>query len=211
MIVRKIWPNHEIVITTKNDWDAIEKTHPIYTSFVVATQVHWNTIFLVDDSTPVWKNAIYADALFTQTNKPIGVLVADCLPVVLIWTHAYAIVHCSRRTLHAWLLQKTISAFYDASDKVQFAYLWPCNKQYEVGSEFIDYFPIQFLHSIIWTPWKYLFDMVWYVMFVLEQYAICWSMITIEPWCTYTDSHIYRCYRKGDATQRNFVWVSVVK
>jgi copper oxidase (laccase) domain-containing protein len=68
----------------------------------------------------------------------------------------------------------------------------PCIKQYEVGSEFVDYFPAPFL-----TPFgeKYLLDLVGYASSVCNYF----------PSCTLRDE-TYRSRRRGEQG-RNFVGV----
>lgn len=86
----------------KEDGDASEKTHTAHHNFFSVTQTHGTGIFIVEqDAFCPGILAHEADALFTRHNKPLGVYVADCLPVVLVGNKAQAIVHCSRRTLHS--------------------------------------------------------------------------------------------------------------
>jgi copper oxidase (laccase) domain-containing protein len=40
-----------------------------------------------------------ADALFSAHGKPLGVYVADCVPLVLVAERTHAIIHCSWKTL----------------------------------------------------------------------------------------------------------------
>lgn len=138
--------NREVVVYWKEDGNAYDTNHTAHTQFISARQIHGNNLLVVEkDHNHCWKHSVDADALFSVCQKPLGVYVADCLPVVLVWNHAHAIIHCSWRTLHSGLLQKTLECFHHHQDSVHAVYLWPCIKWYEVGEEFDQYFPEQYL------------------------------------------------------------------
>lgn len=201
----RISPGAEVCVFWKKDGSAHDPAHDAHKTFISAQQIHGNGIWSIpknhDGCGP---HSIQADALFSLEKTPIGIYVADCLPLVLIGNHAHAIVHGSRKTLHGGLLQDTLDLFHMHNDIVVSAWLWPCIKWYEVGEEFDNYFPEQFLQ-----PYgeKYLFDLPWYALSILHARWIPNEAILMDPWCTRNDTHTYRSYRRGDVNKRNFIGV----
>lgn len=200
-----LWSDREVCVYGKEDGNALEKDHVAHTNFFSVTQTHSNGIFIVEnDEFRPGKLPHEADALFTIHDKPLGVYVADCLPIILVGNNAHAIVHGSWRTLHDWLLQETLELFHNHNDIIVAAYIWPSIKHYEVGEEFENYFPDAFLE-----PYgeKYLLNLPWYVLSILDAWWISHEAIVIDPWCTWNDTQKYWGYRKGDKDERNFIGV----
>lgn len=200
-----LWTDREVCVYWKEDGNAAKQTHIAHSNFFSVTQTHGTGIFVVEqDAFRPWKFSHEADALFTIHNKPLGVYVADCLPVVLVGKKAQAIVHCSWRTLYSWILQNTLDLFHHHDDTLVAVYLWPSIKHYEVGEEFNEFFPESFLR-----PYKdrYLFDMPKYVISILAARGITHEKVVIDPWCTWTHTEEFRGYRRGDLLERNFVGI----
>ena len=111
-------------------------------------------------------------------------------------------VHCSRRTLYTGLLHQVLDSFKQRGEPIHSIRMGPCIKQYEVGSEFVDYFPAPFL-----TPFgeKYLLDLVGYASSVCNYFGIFEEHIIIDPSCTLRDE-TYRSRRRGEQG-RNFMGV----
>lgn len=195
----------EIVVYTKEDGNMLSQDHNIHQEYISVNQTHGTWICIIpEDYTETGKCALDADALLSRHMHDIGVYVADCLPVVLWSKNTHAVVHCSRKTLHAWLLQETIDHIHHIGEDIIWAYLWPCIKHYEVGVEFEEYFPEQFLlpHGD-----KYLLDLVWYARSLLEAWGIGAEKVIMDPWCTRHEPEKYWWYRRGDLYERNFVGV----
>lgn len=76
-------------------------------------QVHGNTVCVVDDHALARGLAgVSADALVTALpNVPLGVLVADCLPVILYSSHprALAVVHAGRMGTYHQIVLETLA------------------------------------------------------------------------------------------------------
>lgn len=200
-----VWFDREVCVYWKEDGNALEKNHLAHCSFFSVTQTHGAGIFVVEkDEFRPWKLPHEADALFTLHDKPLGVYVADCLPLVLVGKNAHAIVHCSRKTIHNWLLQSTLQLFHRHNEVILAVYLWPSIRHYEVGEEFENYFPDTFLE-----PYgeKYLFDLPWYVVSILHAWWIMQESIITDAWCTRHEPQKYWGYRRGDKEERNFVGV----
>ncbi len=203
-----LWVDREVCIYGKEDGNAAEKNHLAHSHFFSVNQTHGTGVFVIpQDEFRPWKLAHEADALFTIYNKPLGVYVADCTPLVLVWKHAHAIVHVSWKTLRSWLVQSTLELFHRHNEVVVAVYLWPSIKHYEVGEEFEHFFPETFLHP---HRDKYLFDLPWYVISILLARWISRDTIVVDEWCTRRDTEKFRGYRRGDKEARNFVGVRVV-
>ena len=120
----------EVVVTWKKDGNASHQDHLVHKQFISATQVHGTGIYVVPhEHHEMWKHHSEVDALYTVYDKAIGVYVADCLPLVLVGNHSHAVVHCSRRTLHAELVQWVLEQFLQHHDTITYAYLGPCIKR----------------------------------------------------------------------------------
>ncbi len=79
-------------------------------------QVHGNRVHLLDDPGAVPEDAarVDADALLTRLpDRPIAVMTADCVPVVIYdpVRHAAAVVHAGRRGTEARIVSATVAAF----------------------------------------------------------------------------------------------------
>ncbi len=208
MEVIKLGAHREVHVFGKNDGNGYDPEHEAHHTFISARQVHGNWILVVpEDHTETGKHHSEADALFTIHDRPIGVYVADCLPLVLVGEHCNAVVHCSWRTLHGWLLQDVLALFHKNHDHILHAYLWPCIKHYEVGEEFEQYFPDKFL---IPNGDKYYFDIPWYTKSILDAWGLHHDAVIIDPWCTREHSDKYWSYRKGARDMGNFVGVKRV-
>ena len=75
---------------------------------------------------------------------------------------------------------------------------------YEVGEEFYNYFPEEFLMQ---REGKLYFDLADYSRVVLQDLGIVASSITIHPDCSYQDNDKWWSRRRGDLVGRNFMGV----
>ena len=101
-------------------------------------QVHSADVYEVTCSNNV---VIDADAVFTSCRGlPIGVLTADCLPILLTDGVCVAASHAGWKGLLSGIIENTIRAFGDR--KLILAYLGPCISftAFEVGPEVVDEF-----------------------------------------------------------------------
>lgn len=104
---------------------------------VLAKQVHGNGLIEVSNGTT--GIAGEGDVLVTHEAGPvIGILVADCVPVILAGLASVAAVHAGWRGLVAGAIQKGVEAIHG----VQAAWVGPSIRSccYEVGPEVIDAF-----------------------------------------------------------------------
>ena len=120
--------------------EALGSDAPLLTAF----QIHSAKVVTVNAAWE-WKNSPEADALVTdQPNIPLGILTADCLPVLFADTEKRIIgaAHAGWKGAIAGVLEATIAAMraLGASDIV--ATIGPAIAQdsYEVGAEFYERF-----------------------------------------------------------------------
>ena len=100
-------------------------------------QVHGIEVICVDQESPV----IAADAVVTdQLHCPIGIMTADCLPVLFASQDLIGAAHAGWRGLVAGVLEQTLQEFPDPA-KVR-VWLGPCigRDAFEVGPEVVDAF-----------------------------------------------------------------------
>lgn len=86
--------------------------------FLTVNQVHGNEILVIDEANPDVSHfqRVASDAIITnQRNILIGILVADCFPVILYdqKKHVSAVVHLGWRGTSAGLLGRTIKAMQE--------------------------------------------------------------------------------------------------
>jgi YfiH family protein len=79
----------------------------------ILNQTHSDRVFVLDDSEKIEKEVANenADAIITHlTDKPIGVLTADCVPIILFdpIKHITGVVHAGRKGTQQRILSKTI-------------------------------------------------------------------------------------------------------
>ena len=96
-------------------------------------QVHGDDLAVVDASSPA--DVADVDALVTDApGLAVAVLVADCVPVVVVGTRAVAVVHAGRRGVQSGIVTKAIGALRELDDGPLRAQLGPsiCGRCYEV-------------------------------------------------------------------------------
>jgi YfiH family protein len=80
-------------------------------------QVHGTRVAVVDARTPTGAVLPDVDALVTrEVDRPLAVLTADCLPVLLAGPTTVAVAHAGRRGLLAGVLEATVAACEAAGD-----------------------------------------------------------------------------------------------
>lgn len=80
-------------------------------------QVHGARVAVVDEDTPVGRVLPDADAAVTTlADRPLAVLTADCLPVLLAGPRAVAVAHAGRRGLLGGVLEATVKACADVGE-----------------------------------------------------------------------------------------------
>jgi YfiH family protein len=156
----------------------------------------------------------WGDFLFTnKLDMPIGVLTADCLPVIITDQEKYAcsVVHAGwRGTLNNIILNAT-NIFLQNESKIAnlIYYFGPAIGVccYEVSPEFAA--NIKYQNTVSYNNNRIYFDLVAYNTILLQQIGVKYKQLNFENWeCTYCSGRYYS-YRKDNHTRmRQF---SVVK
>lgn len=114
----------------------IAKTYNI----VTLNQVHGDVVLEVDKNNAAEVMFSKADGLFTaEYNLPIGVITADCLPVMLAGSKCISSLHCGWRGLNAGIIDNAFKLFRKCDDEVVYAYIGTgiCEACYEVKEDLV--------------------------------------------------------------------------
>ena len=169
---------------------------------VSLNQVHSNKVLTLTQ--PVYKK-VDADAMVT--NKPslgLGVLTADCQPVILadIESQIIGIAHAGWRGTLSGILENTISSMVKlgATRQKIIAVIGPSisQKAYEVGLDFFDKFyknnrEHEKFFKII-SKKKFLFDLTGLTLEKLEQSGVIAKRLNR---CTYLEPDLFYSYRRS--------------
>ena len=121
-----------------------EKISSNKNNVVILHQVHSSNFYFIKKFP---KNKLIGDGVITNVqNLPIGILTADCAPVLIldIKKKMIAAVHCGWKGAYKNILSKVLKFFikHGSRKKDIIAAIGPCigKKSYEVGNEFKDKF-----------------------------------------------------------------------
>ena len=192
-------------------------------SLFYCAQKHGATIIEVDDEEEA--GVIAGDAIFTRTARPIGILTADCLPILIgsKTDEFVAAIHGGWQGLTAGVIENSFSAFCLAGvslDKLQVA-IGPAIQSccYEVGMALVD--AIEQVHGHLWrgrqAPWSSVrerskltaslrrapashdeawFDLTLYCLYLLEASGLDRTQIQTAGICTYCSDQDWGSYRR---------------
>lgn len=131
---------------TGDDITSVIKNYYLYENvsntynIVTLNQVHGNEVLEVSKNNAHEILFSKADGLFTSDyNIPLGVITADCLPVMLAGEKCISSLHCGWRSLNSGIIDKSFELFKKYNDKVIYAYIGTgiCNKCYEVKDDLV--------------------------------------------------------------------------
>lgn len=165
-------------------------------------QVHGIDVICVDLESPV----IAADAVVTDhLHCPIGIITADCLPVLFASQDLIGAAHAGWRGLVSGVLERTLQEFPDPADVR--AWLGPCigRDAFEVGPEVMDAFVSKnsdwgrYFKSVSDSD-RSMADLQGIACDLLENLGL----VTIQRFdaCTYCDSTQWYSYRRSGVTGR---------
>lgn len=129
--------------------------------FLYLNQVHGTTVVCAEDYEPaqyapqdsadgfsdthaqhLLEQAPVADAAYSTSGRPLAIMVADCIPVVLVGQRqdgelVLAVAHAGRKGLLDGVLQRTVVAMHEAGAENICAWLGPsiCGSCYEVPEQ----------------------------------------------------------------------------
>ena len=165
-------------------------------NLIVLSQVHSSDVVLVNE--PFHGELPRADALITQTpGLFIGVLTADCAPILLASSDAQivAAVHAGWRGAVAGILENTISKMHGLGATDLVALVGPCiwQESYEVGDDFYDQIAEKSFFMKNKNSGRYYFDLPAYVTHKLQKAGVRY----VEPSManTYSDNN-FNSYRR---------------
>lgn len=176
-------------------------------NLITVRQMHTPDVRVVDG--PFEGDLPEADALITTTpGLLIGVLTADCVPVLLSTPAGdmVAAVHAGWRGATSGILEATIQQMNDLGGSDVVAALGPCiwQESYEVSQEFYDnlaHVPTFFKTGHRPNHWQ--FDLPGYVISRLTQAGV--RQITPSPANTYADPDcFFSCRRETILKEPNF-------
>lgn len=169
-------------------------------NLVSLKQVHGSVIRYAEET----ECGAEGDGLFTTIGLTIGVVTADCIPLVLLSPDpfCYAVLHAGWRGVRGGIVVKGLEMFAErgiAAGRLVTA-LGPgiCGHCYEVGEEFKAW-ASPFLRPKEQAG-KYLFDLPAMIMHQLQALGV--SRIVPPPACTYEDENLpshRRPTRKAEA------------
>lgn len=171
-------------------------------NLITLNQTHTNKVEIVDDS---WDTTTLreADALVTKTpNKLLGVMTADCVPVLLAEpkNQVIAAVHAGWKGATTGIIEDTVKAMLSCGAElphIQVA-IGPCiwQQSYEVDQRFYDKLPHAagfFVKSQ--TDGHWLFDLPGFVQRLLAQQGI--NKITPSKYDTYSHADLFFSFRRS--------------
>lgn len=165
---------------------------------VTVRQTHSSNVLVVDR--PFEGPPPEADALVTTTpGLLIGVLTADCVPVLLSTPTGdmVAAVHAGWRGAASGIVETTIGKMKDIGAGEIFAALGPCiwQNSYEVSQEFYDNLAtVPFLFKPANRPHHWQFDLPGFVTHRLAEAGI--QSIAPSPANTYADANRFFSFRR---------------
>jgi YfiH family protein len=165
-------------------------------------QVHGVNVVHVGADSPV----ITADAVVTdQLHCPIGIMTADCLPVLFASQDLVGATHAGWRGLVSGVLERTLEEFTDPAEVS--VWLGPCigRDAFEVGPEVVDAFVSK---NSRWSRYfksvsdsdRSIADLQGIARDLLENHGVV--TITGLDACTYSDSTRWYSYRRSGTTGR---------
>ena len=195
---------------------------PVYT----ASQVHGNRFLLLDCSTPMAVNELEnqpADSLITASREILlGIMTADCLPVLLIDRQARAVaaVHAGWRGILARVVPRTITAMevnYGVNPADLLVLLGPCISRccYQVGEELIRKFAAEppFAADHTWheeLSGNYYLDLVRLQVLQLQEMGVLPAAIKSADLCTACENFFFSYRREHGITGRQIAVVGLM-
>lgn len=193
------------------------------TNLFCCAQTHGANVIQVGDADE--SGAITGDAIFTRTTRPIGIVTADCLPILVgsKKDKFVAAIHGGWQGLAAGVIENSFHAFMRENislEHLQVAIgpaIQPCC--YEVGKELFD--KIEQAHGHLWrgrqAPWstdrtesefcvihrrapvshnEAWVDLTLYGLYLLEALGVGRMQVQVAGICTYCSGHEWGSYRR---------------
>lgn len=176
--------------------------------FVSVEQIHGKGIYRINGSESGHLKDVHADAIISEfTDVAIGVLTADCVPLILVGESGkIAAVHAGWKGLYSGIICETLKEFSVGEDikKIK-AFAGPAIGVccYQVGKEVAEVFEEAYPESIIEKGESIFLDLKEIAKVQLIESGLQRENIYISPDCTSCLSNIYFSYRReGGITGR---------
>ncbi len=195
---------------------------PVYT----ASQVHGNYFLLLDSRTSMAAKTLEnqpADSLITADREILlGIMTADCLPVLLIdrQSRAVAAVHAGWRGILARVVPRTMRAMernYGVSTADLLVLLGPCIGRccYQVGKDLIRKFAVEppFIAERTWyeeLSGDYYLDLLRLQVLQLQDYGVLPTAIKMANLCTACGNFFFSYRREHGITGRQIAVVGLM-
>ncbi len=201
--------NINIVYTEKEDGNQRDEKNRKKTAgkfgfenIYIPIQRHTNIISTVDNL-DTEADGIYTD----KKNIPVGVLTADCVPIVLFNEKEIAVVHGGWRGLFNGIIQNAVNKFKD-KDLKAFVGANIKNCCYEVQEDFVKNFEEKYDKDGFFKEKEgnIYFNLNGFVKSILSAYEIRLAYET--DLCTSCSNNLYS-YRRGNIEERilTFAWI----
>lgn len=201
-----------LALHVKDDKELVLKNRKLISSFfnerqvLFAKQTHSNIAIEVDNHTEFLDN-IEADALITnQKNVCIGILTADCVPLLLYdpINEICGAIHAGWKGLTNDIIKNTIDKFIEKGSNPQniIIHIGPCIEfqNYEIDKSILENFCQTLLHNCIHdhpNNSKCYLDLKKYTYNYLTDHNINNEKIQISSHCTFDSKDLFSARRLG--------------
>lgn len=190
---------------------------PLRLPVMLLEQVHGvaiHTIKSCDDYPSMALRSREGDGLITTVPcTAVGMLTADCLPVVLYRhdTHALCIVHAGWRGITQGIISQAIEQMGINSSNATIV-LGPSARGccYEVGEDFLSHIPETHGQSLQQRNNHSYFDLHAYARQELALHNLAECIVRAEQACTICDTNFYSYRREGRACVQRQVTIAVL-
>jgi hypothetical protein len=182
---------------------------------VVPKQTHSDNVLTISDRD--YHNTLSADGLVTGiTNMPIGIVTADCIPLLLLETQKriIAAVHCGWRGILRNIAGKALSTIVKmgGSSSAVIAALGPSIGQccYSVPEDRAQKILSKYgSENILSTNNKTYLNLPKIVVYQLEEAGVSPEAIDVIDHCTYCSKNNMYSYRRGDIVKRMTSYITL--
>ena len=167
-------------------------------------QVHSADVVEVTPANRSALDGVSADGLFTVLNNTaLGILTADCYPVLIAGKKAVAALHCGWRGTVKGIVAKTAALFDKTGDSMEYAYIGAgiSAASFEVRQDFLEDVSAWLDPSpyVAARNGSYTFDLRQLIIDQLNAAGA--ALVETTELCTYTDNRFYS-YRRDKNTGR---------
>lgn len=173
-------------------------------------QIHSNIIKTIDDENPP-ENLSEGDGLFTKLkNAKIGVVTADCVPILLKGKSSISCLHGGWKGLHAEIIDRGVDLFLENNENPQniLVAIGPAisPQKFEIGPEILELFEdllsqklSQIKLGLLFTKGnsdRWFMDLPLLSSVLLLKKGIQGKNITVIRSCTFSNEDLWYSYRR---------------